>query len=238
MQCAEPMEQLTIVLAEAGLELVPKDIQSHPSIVTNARRRGKKPSEILLDISIHFKAMKNLEKWYKRGRPDIVHLSLLNALSSPLNIVGLLRVYIHTINNILVHIDPVTRIPRNYNRFLGLFEQLLIMGKVPPNSDKPLLWIEQKTLKEFVKEMKFARIILMHEKGYRMSIKTLGTELAKLMKRDQKVCIIIGAFQRGDFEEETLSLTQERISIFQKPLDTWVVVSRVIEGVENALNIC
>jgi len=235
---ARQMIPLTIILAEAGLELVPKDIQNHPSIVANARKRGKKPSETLLDISIHFKAMKNLEKWYKRGRPDIVHISLLNALSSPLNIVGLLRIHVHAINNIVIHIDPGTRIPRNYERFIGLIEQLLATGRVPPYSEKPLLWIEHKSLREFVNEMKFDKIVLMHEKGYRRTVKSLGRELANLMKKGARVCVLIGAFQRGDFEEETLSLTQDHISIFQKPLDTWVVISRVIEGIESALNIC
>lgn len=232
------MRSLTIVLAEAGLELVPKEIEDHPVVVKNAQKKNKKPSETLLDISLHYSAMKKLSKWHKRGRPDIVHISLLNALSSPLNIAGLLKIYVHTIDNKIIHIDPTTRLPRNYNRFIGLIEQLLVTGRVPPNSEKPLLWVEMKTLKDFVDMMNFDKVVLMNEHGVRKTVKIFGEELAKLMNDDKSVCVIIGAFQHGDFEETTLLLVHERISIFNKPLDSWIVVSRVIEGVENALNLC
>lgn len=232
------MRPLTIVLAEAGLELVPKEIVNHPVVVKNAQKRRKKPSETLLDISLHYSAMKNLSKWYKRGRPDIVHISLLNALSSPLNIAGLLRVYVHTIDDKIIHIDPATRLPRNYNRFIGLIEQLLVAGRVPPNSEKPLLWVEEKNLREFMAVMNFDKVVLMEEHGVKKTVKAFGKELAKLMNEDKNVCIIIGAFQHGDFEETTLFLAHERISIFHRSLDSWIVVSRVIEGVENALSLC
>ena len=226
-----------MVLAEAGLELVPEDIQSHPAIVKNAKKRGKHPSKTLLDISLHYKAMKSLDKWYKRGRPDIVHISLLCALSSPLNLANLLRVYIHTVNNIVIHVDPAVRIPRNYNRFVGLVEQLLLESKVPPGSEKPLMWVEKTTLKNFVQESRCDKVVVMHEHGTAMPLKKLGNHIADHMQRDENVCVIVGAFQHGDFGEETLSLADELVSIFPRPLDTWVVVSRVIESVEVVLNI-
>ncbi|MEM1644511.1 MAG: 16S rRNA methyltransferase [Ignisphaera sp.] len=232
------MKPLNIVLAEAGLELVPKEIENHPVVVKNAQKRRKKPSETLLDISLHYSAMKKLSKWYKRGRPDIVHISLMNALSSPLNIAGLLRVYVHTINDKIIHIDPTTRLPRNYNRFIGLFEQLLVAGLIPPGSEKPLLWVEEKNLREFVNMMNFDKVVLMEEHGVRKTIRVIGEELAKLMNEGKNICIIIGAFQHGDFEETTRSLAHEQVSIFHKSLDSWIVVSRVIEGVENALGLC
>lgn len=232
------MKPLTIILAEAGLELVPKEIQNHPAVVKNARKRGKKPSEVLLDISLHYKAMRRLDRWYKRGRPDIVHTSLLNAISSPLNMAGLLRIYVHTVNNVVIHIDPTTRVPRNYNRFVGLIEQVLTIGRAPPDSDKPLIWIENKNLSEFIREKKPAKVVIMHEQGTKLPLKILGEVFAKYMAEDKDLYVIIGAFQHGDFEKETLSLADELISIFSKPLDTWVVVSRIIEGIENALGIC
>ena len=45
-------------------------------------------------------------------------------LDSPLNRAGLLQVYIHTEKNVLIEVNPQTRIPRTYTRFAGL------MGKV------------------------------------------------------------------------------------------------------------
>ncbi len=42
-------------------------------------------------------------------------------LDSPLNRAGLLRVFIHTRDNVLIDVHPQTRIPRTYDRFAGLF---------------------------------------------------------------------------------------------------------------------
>lgn len=39
---------------------------------------------------------------------------------SPLNRAGLLQVYIHTEKNVLIEINPQTRIPRTFKRFGGL----------------------------------------------------------------------------------------------------------------------
>ena len=72
---------LSLVIAESALELVPKELQSHNSVIASARRFNKKPSEILLDISWHFAAMKGIKNEIKRGRPDLVHFSLLEACS-------------------------------------------------------------------------------------------------------------------------------------------------------------
>lgn len=41
-------------------------------------------------------------------------------MDSPLNRAGLLQVYIHTQKNVLIEVNPQTRIPRTFNRFCGL----------------------------------------------------------------------------------------------------------------------
>ncbi|XP_041038590.1 ribosomal RNA small subunit methyltransferase NEP1, partial [Carcharodon carcharias] len=58
-------------------------------------------------------------------RPDIAHQSLLMLMDSPLNRAGILQVYIHTQRNVLIEINPQTRIPRTFDRFCGLMVQLL-----------------------------------------------------------------------------------------------------------------
>ena len=45
---------------------------------------------------------------------------LLMLLDSPLNKAGLLQVYVHTAKNVLIEVNPQTRIPRIYSRFCGL----------------------------------------------------------------------------------------------------------------------
>ena len=143
----------TLVLAESSLELIPKELWSDPSVIKNAKRRRKKPAEILLDKSLHYHAMKNIAKREKRGRPDIVHVSLLLALNSPLNQEGMLNIYVHTLENYVITVNPKVRIPKNYNRFVGLMEQLLKYGKVPPKSEKPLLYVKTMSLKDLISKI-------------------------------------------------------------------------------------
>ncbi|MEM4548526.1 MAG: hypothetical protein QXP94_07425, partial [Thermofilaceae archaeon] len=140
------MEKLHLLLAEAGLELVPAEIWGHPTVAASARKRGKEPGEILLDVSLHYAAMKSLKDRMKRGRPDIAHFCMLLALGSLLNRAGMLELYVHTYDGRMIGVSPHVRLPRNYNRFVGLVEQLLKEGRVPPNSASPLLWVEPYSL--------------------------------------------------------------------------------------------
>ena len=223
---------LRIVLAESALELVPKSLWSHPVILKSARKRGKKPSEILLDVSLHFQAMKDLPDRFKRGRPDIIHVALLNALESPLNKENLLRTYIHTYNDIVIFIRPDIRLPKNYNRFVGLMEQLFAEGKVPPKSDTPLMYLKNLKLKDLINSINVDHVILLDEKGERKRV----AEIARRVK-ERKTAVIIGGFQEGEFNEETYEVANEVVSIYDKPLPTWIVVSRIIQAYEELLGI-
>ena len=95
---------LTIVLVDCGLEIIPKQIRHNPSISRSISQKNY--SSQLLDNALHHNAMKNLKNFEKRGRPDITHLCLLNALGSPLNKEEKLKLYIHTIHNKIFEINP------------------------------------------------------------------------------------------------------------------------------------
>jgi len=110
---------LILVLAESAVETVPESLWTHRSVQKHAKLRRKPPRSVLLDRSYHHAAMKGLEHSEKRGRPDIVHFALLEALGSPLNREGLLEVYVHTIDDNVITVDPETRLPRNCNRFVA-----------------------------------------------------------------------------------------------------------------------
>ena len=75
---------LTIILAECGIELIPDEIKDHPAVQKNLQKENY--ASRILDNAIHHNAMKKLNNYEKRGRPDITHICLLNALGSPLNI--------------------------------------------------------------------------------------------------------------------------------------------------------
>lgn len=71
--------------------------------------------------------MKKHDKNPADYRPDITHQCLLMLMDSPLNRAGLLQVYIHTERNVLIEINPQTRIPRTFNRFCGLMGRSLFV---------------------------------------------------------------------------------------------------------------
>ncbi|MFW9961388.1 MAG: 16S rRNA methyltransferase, partial [Candidatus Thorarchaeota archaeon] len=120
-----------MILLECALELVPSEISSFKDVQKQAGRKGKKPNEILLDQTHHGRAMTKLDKSDRRGRPDIIFHSLVTLLETPLCREGLLRVYLHLQDKRVVEINPEVRLPRNYDRFVGLMEQLLIEKRVP-----------------------------------------------------------------------------------------------------------
>ncbi len=219
------------MLIESSLELVPKEIWSHPAVLKNARKRGKRPGEILLDTSIHYHAMRTLKNREKRGRPDIVHVSLLNALSSPLNLEGKLRIYVHTLNDYIIFIRRDVRIPRNYNRFVGLMEQLLTVGKVPPDQSQPLMYVKDMSIQDLLDTLG-RKLILLSETGTLMAPEKIAKKIS-----DGNYIVGIGGFPHGDFRKEIYDIADEVYAIYPKPLDTWVVVSRIIEAYERLIGI-
>ncbi len=222
---------LFLILAESALETIPFSLHGEPVIRRLAERKGKSPSRLILDFSLYPQLMRRLPAWEKRGRPDIVHLSLLCALRTPLNIEGLLRVYVHTLEDKVIEVNPEVRLPRNYNRFIGLMEQLYECCQVPPTSDIPLLTIKKKTLSSLLKEVKPDKTVLFCEEGRRVKL----DEYMKSLSHLERVATIIGGFPHGSFSTQTISLADEKIAVYDKPLDAWTVVSRVIYCYELAV---
>ncbi len=124
------MRKIVLLFSETALELIPQELQSDRMIQEEARKRHLKPESMILDSNKHFIPMRSLKNHEKRGRPDILHFSLLTALESLANkqkLVGCILV--HTQNDDLLEFSPETRLPRNYSRFVGIMEQLLSSGK-------------------------------------------------------------------------------------------------------------
>ncbi len=222
-----------VIIADAALELMPREICGHPQVKAYAKKRNKPPCKVLLDKSFHYNAMSKLENKEKRGRPDIVHVTLLNLLGSPLNKEGKLRVFIHTINDLVIFIDPKMKVPRNYHRFVGLMEQLLDVGKVPPDAEEPLMYVKNMTLKRLVKNhLKKKGIILMSEDGELVSPDQVAETALK-----EDLPVVIGGFPHGDYNLEAHLLAKHKFSIYPSSLDTWVVADRIVEAWERKLGI-
>ncbi|MBS7651745.1 MAG: 16S rRNA methyltransferase [Candidatus Bathyarchaeia archaeon] len=220
---------LNIIFVETALETVPQSIQDHPSVRRDAERRGKKPSEVLLDRSLHHSAMKSLPKAHKRGRPDIIHFCLLEAQGSPLNLEGKLRVWIHTFGGYAIEVSPKTRLPRDCLRFKSLMEQLFALGRVPPTGE-PLLILSKMSLSELLERIAPTKIIALTSHGTPRSLE----EICMVLAEENNPTVLIGAYPSGAMEKETLSLADEAVSIYPEVLEAWVVTSRLIYAYERS----
>ncbi len=221
---------LIMVLVDCGLELIPKHIRGHPAVKKNFSSHIY--SSQLLDNALHHSAMKKLANSEKRGRPDITHLCLLNALGSPLNKSGNLKVFIHTINNRIFQFNSKIRIARNYNRFKGLMAKLLIDNNIDVNGNQLISQFEG-NLHTLINKFKKPEIYLFSSKG------DLIKDCRDIFIDDpsKNIMCIIGGFQKSNFSEEVLKSSKNVISISHYKLDAWVVISKIINFYELYHNI-
>ena len=198
----------------------------------HSKRQRKPAKQLLLDRSLHHQAMKRLDDNLKRGRPDITHFCLLEALGSPLNKEGMLQVYVHTRENKVITVDSSTRLPRNYNRFIGLMEQLFQQGKIPIEGET-LLKLEQKTLQHLLADTEADHILAFSRNG---EPKTL-TEAVSSLQPKHKPSIIVGAFPHSTFSETTIQLADELVCVDVEMLEAWTITSRAIYQYEQAISL-
>jgi rRNA small subunit pseudouridine methyltransferase Nep1 len=221
---------LNLILVDSEIELVPKEIANHSAVRINAAKKKKPASQILLESTLHHSAMRRLPQADRRGRPDIVHFFLLLALESALNRRGFLRTFVHTRNDELMVVDPKTRLPKNYPRFVGLMESLFVEGAAPSRG-APLLKLNQDySFKRCLDEIAHSRVIVLSERGKR-------EKLFQRFKGEEDLLCVIGGFPRGDFNSDVYSGTDDIISVFDEPLTAWTVASELIVNYENAIDL-
>ncbi|MHA2026503.1 MAG: 16S rRNA methyltransferase [Candidatus Thorarchaeota archaeon] len=216
---------LHVILLDCAIELVPSEISSMKQIQKHATRRGKKPNEILLDQSHHGRAMTKLSDYERRGRPDITFLSLMSILETPLCKEGLLSVYLHLQDGRIVEVRSDVRLPRNYDRFVGLMEQLLSSGRVPPTGDT-LLHVINKSLDDLVKDISAEQTILAIEGGQKTTIQGI----TELFPTDSSVPIVVGvgAFPHGHLPESISSLFKNRLEFDKEVMMAWHVCAELL----------
>jgi rRNA small subunit pseudouridine methyltransferase Nep1 len=213
---------LTILLADAELELVPPKLTGHQQVQQAAKRVGANASKMLLDSSLHYAALRQAPEGERRGRPDLAHFFLLTVLESIPNRLGLVQVMVHTRHDELIRIAPETRLIRNYNRFCGLIQQLFETGVV--GQPEPLLQLEKKrTLESILKELKPDRVVVLHPEGTSKQ----PVELFSADDEERDIVCIIGGFPSGDYRS-TFPPTAEKVSIFPQALTVWTVAAEIL----------
>jgi rRNA small subunit pseudouridine methyltransferase Nep1 len=224
---------LTLVLAESSLELVPNEIARHPAVLKWAERKKKDPRELILDQSYHHSAILRLGKsGLGRGRPDIVHFSLLLALGSPLNADNQLNCFVHTCDDHVITIDPRARLPRNTDRFTALIEQLY-QESVIPSSGPALLKLRKESLASLLSEVSSGGVVALTTLGSPMPMGTVAEGLRDV----ERPVLLVGGFPVGHFSDKTVKLASEKIRIDRRRLEAWTVVGRAVYDYEKVIGI-
>ena len=219
---------ISLILSESALELVPSELKHHPSVISHARKLGKLPSEILLDNSWHFAAMKGMINEIKRGRPDLVHFSILEATTIPLYLKNKMNLFVHTIDDKVIYFSPNVHVPKSYHRFVGLIEKLF-SEKIVEADGKNLLEIKNMTFEKLIQEIKPKRIIGLSAKGIPSTCENIAQKLT------DDSCIVIGGFPKGHFSDEIKKRFEYTVNVGLTSLEAHVIISRVLYEYEKTI---
>ena len=219
---------ISLILSESALELVPCELEEHPSVISHAKKLGKHPSDILLDNSWHFAAMKGIKNEIKRGRPDLVHFSILEATSIPLYYQNKLNLFVHTIDNKVIHFGKNVHIPKSYHRFQGVIEKLFQEKKVLSKNEL-LLEIKDQTFSELIHEINPSSVIGFSTSGQSSSYEKIASDIP------DNSCIVIGGFQKCHFSDSTQNKITNLYSIGNDSFEVHVIVSRILYEYEKTI---
>jgi len=209
LQEKENAKRLIVVLDGANLETI-----------------KMKDDYTLLNCDDHVSLLKKRKRDSNDARPDITHQCLLTLLDSPLNKAGLLQIYIRTINNVLIEVNPHIRIPRTFKRFSGLMVQLLhkLSIRATNSSERLLKVIKNPVTDHFPTGVK--KIGAAYEATKLVDIE----DYVKVNFKDEPVVFVIGAFAHGDFEVDYLD---EKISYSNYPLSASVACGKLCVAFER-----
>jgi len=213
--------RLLICFFDSSIQLVPREIASHPQVVKNALKRGKKPLETMLERSKHHKAILRLKDCEKRGRPDILHTCLKIVSDSPVYRMGFVDVIIHTIEGKWIVFRDRIRIPVTYDNFIGLMEKLLADDKILDPSGRVLMEVVPKEYALKILEG-FPRKTMLSETGIRVEI---GDYVEKIVSAKKPTCFFIGTYPKGRPSREIVEMVSEEISVYDEVLTAWTVTA-------------
>eukprot|EP01117_Protostelium_nocturnum_P001280 TRINITY_DN1158_c1_g2_i1.p1 TRINITY_DN1158_c1_g2~~TRINITY_DN1158_c1_g2_i1.p1 ORF type:complete len:271 (-),score=84.14 TRINITY_DN1158_c1_g2_i1:159-854(-) len=182
----------------------------------------------LLNSDDHATYMKKKRKRDAPGdaRPDIAHQCLMSLLDSPINKAGCLQVYIHTVDNVLIEVNPSIRIPRTFKRFAGLMVQLLhkMNIKSADGKERLLSVIKNPIEQHFPANSRRVGMEFSAEK-----LVEIGDYVEANFK-DEPVVFVIGGFSHGDVK---VNYIEETISISSYGLSASVTCSKVCNAFEK-----
>lgn len=209
--------RLIVVLEEAFLETI----------------RHKEKFE-LLNVDEHHGTLKRARRAPEMARPDIAHQTLLALLDSPLNKAGLLEVWIRTVGNVIIRIDPTVRLPRTFRRFSGLIVQLLhkLVIRAEDSNRKLLQVVKGPLIKHLPPDIPIVLLSRVTPGKGPMTPKELAQRLTEGQKPPvcRPVAVVIGAIAHGHVRPD-YATDQACISNFA--LSAATVAARICSAFEE-----
>lgn len=186
---------------------------------------------MLLDKSYHYAAMHRLRNSAKRGRPDIVHFALMEALSTPMFLQRMLRVYVHTTGDRIIAIADNLRIPKSYFRFESLMIKLFKEGAVKSEEGEVLMEVTDGTFESLLQSIAPEMTVGLSSSGVKSTAEQVAVKLAGM----DNCAVVVGGFPKGHFDESTTRHLGPTYSISSTALEAHVVIARVIYECEKLL---
>ncbi|XP_053680826.1 ribosomal RNA small subunit methyltransferase NEP1 [Anopheles nili] len=186
------------------------------------------PAFELLNCDDHLNILKRNNRDPGSCRPDITHQSLLMLMDSPLNRAGLLQVFVKTEKNVLIEIDPQTRIPRTFRRFGGLMVQLLHKFSIrAAESQKKLMRIVKNPITNHLP-------VGCRKLAMSYSAKEVKNAKELVPAVDEPLAVVVGAFAHGNLN---LDYTEDTISISNYPLSAALTCTKLCSAFEEVWGI-
>ena len=225
---------LTIILHHSALELVNESICNvkHSAIQNDSIRRKKPDKELLLDLSVHQSAIYP-EKVHFAGRPDLVHIFLLqyhfimDLMDSAIE--SKIQLYVHTRNDKVFAVPAFWRVPVHFLRFRGLMEKFLIEKEISLGKAGKLI-LQEQTLGELVKNLSPDEIINLVETGEKTFKLNFATK--DLIIDNTNTVLLIGGYQKGEYDlSKEISFQIKKQKIIDKPTTSWMILNLLLTGI-------
>ena len=175
--------------------------------------------------------MKRLPDSLKRGRPDIAHFALMEALSTPLFMNMMLKVYVHTINDKIIAIADNLRIPKSYFRFERLMVSLFRDSAIKSNEGNILMELSNGTFADLVDIIKPDMVIGLSTVG----VQSKAQKVAENAQSVDHSSLVVGGFAKGHFSENVTRSLGPTYSISNIALEAHVVIARILYECEKLL---
>ena len=221
----------TIILEEASLEFVPSNFWKHESCRLVEKRFAIPPDRQILDDNYHHAILSRMTRSEKRGRPDIVHSTLLDIVSTPAYKENLVEVYIHTLNDVTINLKSVVRLPRSFERFCGMISKV-ISGELDVKEEELFDVKHNQKIDDLIASIESARVICLTTEGIHEDILSF---VKGVVHDKEKATWVIGGFSRGHFEDNVKSLSTDVVSISKHALAANVVAARLCVAVALSL---